>query len=398
MPEFAYQARNDLGELQSGTHSAQDLSAAVRELAGHGLELISIRRVDEATESVTSAISPSQEPADDLAQRLLTEVIERRKLWLPAIESQLQELPQGLARRATALRIERLNEAMTVEQFLQNADAVELLPLLNSDHQPTPSSQTMQAWLQRIFQNQQRHIQYGRRWSYPLLLLAIGLGLLVGWGTFVLPIFREMFDEFGLSLPAPTKLVFWVSDQVTIYAWRTLLWVAVGCAVMIPVVHWWRARAMTNRIFGPFVAGTAGNLRAMSRMAGTLAELLGLELPLASALRYAGQASGHPYFAEAATRAAEVARVNSAEAGAAIDSSGRLPRSVVYALAAGQAGGPSVAMLRELAMIYGQIAQSRQDRLRGNLPVLGVVLLGLIIGFVVISLFMPLVSLITSLA
>lgn len=398
MLDFTYQARDAQGELQSGTLAAQDLTAAVRELAGQGLELISIRRVNVDAESLASTTNRPHGPVDDTAQRRLTEVIERRKLWLPAIDSQLQEFPQGLARRATALRIERISGAMTVEQFLQNVDAVELLPLLNSDEQPTPSSPYMRAWLQRIYQDQQRQLHHSRRWSYPLLLLAIGLALLVGWGTFVLPLFRDMFDDFGLSLPAPTKLVFWVSDQLTVHAWRTLLWIAAGCAVMLPVVRWWRARAMTNRLFGPLVTGTTGNLRAMSRMAGTLAELLGLQLPLASALSYSGKASGHPYFAEAAKRAAEVARVDSAKTAPAFDPSGRLPPSFVYALTADAAGEPSVAMLRELAMIYGQIAQSRQDRLRGNLPVFGVVVLGLIIGFVVISLFMPLVSMITSLA
>ncbi|MEO8270120.1 MAG: type II secretion system F family protein, partial [Aureliella sp.] len=193
---------------------------------------------------------------------------------------------------------------------------------------------------------------------------------------------------------------------VTIYAMRTLLWVVAGCAVIVPMVRWWRARALTNRIFGDFVAGTTGNLRAMSRMTGTLAELLGLELPLSSALSYAGRASGHRYFSEAATQAAESALINAGvktgfnatEVDVSVDPTGRLPQSVVYALAGGEAGQPSVAVLRELALIYGQIAQSRQDRSLGNLPVVGVVIVGLLVGFVVISLFMPLVGMVSSLS
>ncbi|MCA9160489.1 MAG: type II secretion system F family protein, partial [Planctomycetales bacterium] len=157
-----------------------------------------------------------------------------------------------------------------------------------------------------------------------------------------------------------------------------------------------------NRIFGRLVAGTTENLQAMSRLTGTLAELLGLQLPLAAALRYAGKASGHRYFAEAATQTAELAvantAVNTAEAGVLVDPTGRLPQSVVYALTAGAESQPSVAVLRELAMIYAQIAQSRQDRSIGSLPVLGVVLVGLFVGFVVVSLFLPLVRMVTSLA
>ncbi|MEO8270543.1 MAG: hypothetical protein ABI557_12540, partial [Aureliella sp.] len=137
MWDFAYQAKNDQGELQSGKLSAQDVSAAVQALAGQGLEVLSIGRVDMVNDPCATEPNPVKDPAevpaDDLAQRLLSEVIERRYLWLPAIESQLQELPLGLARRATELRIQRLSVKMTVDQYLQNADAVDLLPLLNSD-------------------------------------------------------------------------------------------------------------------------------------------------------------------------------------------------------------------------------------------------------------------------
>jgi type IV pilus assembly protein PilC len=411
MWDFAYQAKNDRGELQSGRLSADDVSAAVHALASQGLEVVSIRRVDveiepSVSEPNTAEHSAAEHPTHNPALELLTSVIERRHLWLPVIESQLQELPTGPARRATEARINRFSQSMTVEQFLQNTDGVELLLLLNSDEIPTPASQHMQAWLHRIYQDQHRRLQRGSRWSYPLLLAAIGLALAIGWSTLVLPIFREMFDEFGLNLPPPTRLLFWVSDQVTTYALRTLLVVAVGCAMVIAFMRWWRSRALTNRIFGRFVAGTTENLRAMSRLTGTLAELLGLQLPLASALSFAGQASGHRYFADAAARAAESASVNMAgnaglnmtEVGAPVDPTGRLPQSVVYGLTAGNAGQPNVAVLRELAMIYGQIAQSRQERSLGNLPVVGVLILGLVVGFVVIALFLPLFSMITSLA
>ena len=404
MWDFAYRAKDNQGELQSGTLSAHDVSAAVQQLAGQGLEVLSIRRVDAGIEpDVTEQIADDSSIANAPALGRLTAVIDRRHLWLPVIESLLLELPPGAARRTTEQRIRRLSGAMTVEQFLRNADAVELLPLLSSYEPPAPASHRMQMWLRSIFEDQQRRIQLSGRWSYPLLLVAIGLALLIGWCTFILPIFRAMYDDFGLRLPAPTLLVFWVSDQLTIYALRTLLCIVAGCAVIVPLVRWWRSRALTNRIFGRFVAGTTGNLRAMSRMTGTLAELLGLQLPLASALGYAGQASGHRYFVDAAKRAAESAVANStaanpAEAGAPVDPTGRLPQSVVYALRAGKEGQPNIAVLRELAMIYGQIAQTRQNRSLGNLPVIGVVLIGWFVGFVVVSLFMPLVSMITALA
>ena len=208
MWDFAYQAKNNQGELLSGSLSAEDVSAAVQALAGQGLEVVSIRRMDVVNEPSDTEQSAVETPAHDSARALLSEVIERRHVWLPVIESQLQELPPGPAQRAVERRVQRLSQTMTIEQFLQNADAVNLLPLLSSHERPAPTSHGMQAWLHRIYQHQQRRLRLGSRWSYPLLLAAIALALVGGWGAFILPIFREMFDEFGLRLPAPTRLVF----------------------------------------------------------------------------------------------------------------------------------------------------------------------------------------------
>ena len=212
-----------------------------------------------------------------------------------------------------------------------------------------------------------------------------------------------MFDAFGLSLPAPTRWTFWIADQLTIHAGRTALYLAVICVATIPVVRWWRRHALTNRLLGRSVAGSTGNLRAMSRLTATLAELVGLDVPLAAALRYAGQASGHRYFADAATRMAEQLQRDrfqtpADEAGSPADPTGRLPQSVTLALAAGVGNRPSQPLLHELAAIYAHLAFLRSARLGASLPLLSLLVVGSFVGFVIVSLFMPLVSMVTSLA
>lgn len=394
MWDYTYEASNERGELHEGKLSALNVADAVQQLADRGLEVSSIQRVEAIIEPAVATPSAIDRPS---LQRL-ADVIARRQQWLPAIESLLLELRPGPARRATERTVRQLSHEMTIEQFLRSPEGVGLLPLLASDERPTSDSPRLQTWLQQLVQHQRRRIQSLRRWSYPLLLLGITLAVLIAGATFLLPIFREMFSEFGLTLPAPTLLVFWLADQLTIYGPRTLLVVALASAAIIPLARWWRHRALTNWLLGRAVAGTTGNLRAMSRLTGTLAELLGLEIPLGTALRYAGQASGHRYFADAAIRCADSSVAIAAGAGVPVDPTGRLPQSVEHALAAGAEGRPSIGLLRELAAIYGQVAQSRQDRFLSNFHVFGVMLVGCLIGFVVLSLFMPLVGLVSALA
>lgn len=403
MWDFDYQAINAQGDPISGSLTAENAADAMQQLADQGLEVTAIQRIDVAREPLI-ATSPGGVASDDGAwTRHLSEVIGRRHLWLPTFGAILQELPADSARRKTEQRLQQLESSLTVEQFLSSPEGVRLLPLLTSQSEPSVDSLPARQWLEQLYCAQQSRSITRGWWTYPLVLLLITLGMLIACSVFVLPVFREMFQDFSLLLPAPTKMTFWLADQLTIYAARTVLFLTVGCLAAIPVVRWWRRHAWTNRLFGRLVAGSTGNLRAMSQLTGTLAELLGLDVPLVAALRYAGQASGHSYFADAAARTAEELHrerfhKQAAVVGVPVDPTGRLPQSVTHALAAGAGGRPSLPLLRELAEIYGHMAQARRTQQWASLPLISLLVVGGIVGFVVVSLFMPLVSSITSLA
>ncbi len=76
----------------------------------------------------------------------------------------------------------------------------------------------------------------------------------------------------------------------------------------------------------------------------------------------------------------------------------RLPPSVIRAMVSGEDQAPSIPLLRELSTIYSERSRSRKDFMIEGLPAVGVVILGLIIGFVVVSLFMPMISMVTALS
>lgn len=403
MWDFDFQAINAQGDPINGRLTAENAADAMRQLADQDLEVTAIQRIDTAGESRSGASFGDLIPDDNAWRQRLLEVVDRRHLWLPIFAELLQELPADAPRRATEQRLKRLESDLTVEQFLGNPEGASLLPLLTSQPEPGVDSQPARQWLEQLYCAQQKRSALRGWWTYPLILLFITLCMLIFFSVFMLPVFREMFNDFGLRLSTPTKWAFWLADQVTIYAGRTLLYVAVGCLLAIPVVRWWRKHAFTNRLFGRLVAGSTGNLRAMARLTGTLAELLGLDVPRAAALRYAGQASGHRYFADAAVRTAEKLQRDrfqkqAAVAGVPVDPTGRLPQSVVHALAAGAGGSASQPLLRELAAIYTHVAQLRSARLGGSLPVISLLVVGGFVGFIIVSLFMPLVSMVTSLS
>lgn len=124
--------------------------------------------------------------------------------------------------------------------------------------------------------------------------------ILCGFAYFLIPLFRDMFNQFGLTLPPPTILVFWLAEQTTTYLFRSLAVIFCLMLIIIPFVRYWRSRSLSNRLFGRLVAGTSSNLLAMASLANTLSHMLRLGAPLNEALRIAGTASRCYFYQRAA--------------------------------------------------------------------------------------------------
>ena len=72
--------------------------------------------------------------------------------------------------------------------------------------------------------------------------------------------------------------------------------------------------------------------------------------------------------------------------------------TLLYALSAGTDGGPSIPLLRQLAAIYSDRSRNRSQLSSGFNSSIMVAVIGALVGFVILALFMPLFSLITALS
>lgn len=148
---------------------------------------------------------------------------------------------------------------------------------------------------------------------------------------------------------------------------------------------------------GYFLSGGTGSVRAMGRFTATLAELLNIGAPLNQAITIAGLASKNLRFRIASDQiAADIGSSNQfCHTSAAAHN---FPSLVRHALEAGPDGGPSIGLLRQISTHYVRRIQMRFDWWAGLLAPLMLLLVGGGVGFVVLSLFMPLVQLVTTLS
>jgi type IV pilus assembly protein PilC len=231
--------------------------------------------------------------------------------------------------------------------------------------------------------------------AYPIAIFTLCMLLIVILLYAVVPIFADMFRDFGLKLSGPTRALVGVSDQMFERPLVSLVVAISAILLAVFLIRTWRRYALTTRFFGLFTSGSTANVVAMARFTGTLTDLLQLEAPLPDALRIAGRATQHYHFKRVAERlAADIAR-NQAPSSSAV--AHNLPQNVLRALSLGADGRPNLPLLAELSQLYSDRVDERFDwsaQLVGPTAILSI---GVVVGFVVIALFAPLVNMVSAL-
>jgi type IV pilus assembly protein PilC len=245
----------------------------------------------------------------------------------------------------------------------------------------------------------------GNVWSgvaYPLVVLGLALLLLTVVPLTIVPEFKRIFAEFGTDLPVATQAVVMISD--------TMVWLIIGPGRWIVLAVFLAGGLMLAL---PPLLGSPGGLRVVSQalpLVGVLGQWLGAAawcrllavlvdhgVPLAEALRLAGEGVRDAGLRELSRQfSAGVERGESlADLLAAAP---RLPASLVPLVRWGEKTHTLGDALRSAADLFLERIRLRSMLLRSISPPLVFILVAAVVGFVVMSLFLPLLSLIQGLA
>ena len=212
---------------------------------------------------------------------------------------------------------------------------------------------------------------------YPLLVLGICSLVLAAFSVLIAPTFERMFDEFGLTLPVPTEFAFVIARNLPFaFCILAALLLVFILAWVIDGIRRRRLPSATGLI--PWV--NSSRRSAWAQCAWHLSMLLETGLAKHEAVHYAGQSNTTGWL-----RSGLIAHALSSDENASI-ANPPLDRS------------QQAAYLREVAAIFWERERSEVDSWLAWLTPMSVCLVGLIVGFFVVALFMPLVSLISGLS
>ncbi len=233
---------------------------------------------------------------------------------------------------------------------------------------------------------------------YPVSVVSLAfliVGALLKW---VVPIFSNLFIGLGVALPLPTRIVMGLSAFVGQFWWFFIVGI-VGTVFGVKQIN----KHPKGRYYFDYgllklpILGVLLRKIAVARFTRTLGTLITSGVPILEGLSITARTSGNAVLEEALMKVRKAIE----EGRTIVDplrESGVFPNMVTQMIGVGEATGAMDAMLQKIADFYeDEVDSATKDMLAMLEPVI-IGLLGIMIGGIVISLYMPLFSMIAKLA
>jgi type IV pilus assembly protein PilC len=229
---------------------------------------------------------------------------------------------------------------------------------------------------------------------YPVAVMVVAFVVLTVIMIFVIPAFKEVFTSFGADLPAPTLAVMWMSEMFVKY-WWVLLITGVGGGYFF-LQSWRRSERMQmamDRLFLRMpVFGDLVRKSVLARWTRTLSTMFGAGVPLVEALDSVGGAAGNAVYMVATEQIQKEVSTGTSLT-MAMQNTGVFPTMVLQMASIGEESGSLDHMLGKAAEFYEDEVDEMVKGLSSLMEPFIIVILGVLIGGIVISMYLPIFKL-----
>jgi len=226
---------------------------------------------------------------------------------------------------------------------------------------------------------------------YPSVIGGFALLVLLALVAFLVPVFEKVFEDFGGELPTITKFTVWLSHLVTD---RAYILVAAVVGVVWGFKKWKSSESGQLawdrfKIKIPWKIGSTIHKVALARFSRTYSALIQAGVPALEAIEITGRTAGN--------KVVENAMIdvhNSVQAGGTIaapmrKATGAFPLMVTQMISVGEETGALDAMLAKIADFYEDEVAAAVKALTSILEPVMIIVVGGIVGFIVISMYLP---------
>ena len=229
--------------------------------------------------------------------------------------------------------------------------------------------------------------------TYPVIVISIAFLITTFLIVRVVPVFGEIFKDFGAKLPAPTQFLIDLSDFIRAKWYFMILGIGgtiFGARVFLRST---RGRQLSDRwklklpVFGPLI-----HKICMSRFARTFAQLIRSGVPILEVLDIVGGTSGN-HVVEESIKGVSTDVEKGDNLSVALSKEKIFPPMMLRMVAAGESTGRIDTMLEKMADFWDEEIEAMLDALTSLIEPLLIVFLGVIVGGIVIAMFLPIFKL-----
>lgn len=419
MIPYRYIAVRSDGTRVESRESAESADQLRARLEAQGLTVESIEAVD-STEAVAGADAAdaheggepraeADEPAaagarlsETESQRLAGDLSDLMRSGLPLAQGLLalsREMPRGRYRRTLERMVEQLERGESLETVLQQQRAPrDLVALIRATQLCGHSMELLEQYSSQMRSRMLFRNQFFLALTYPVFLTVAVAAIFVFLLTWIVPQFRLLFEDFGVQLPAMTRCLIFLSD-VLVEDWYYVAGAVLLVAAAVFAMLRFRMQRLARRrlLWTVPVIGARVRWLNLSQFARVLSILIRQRIALPEALLLAGDSTNDACIEVAAAEMSEAV-----QRGEGLESRQLkvrdFPAHFLSLLTVGDQQLPLADTLEELGTAYEERAQIQAPLIAVFVEPIFVFLAGCLVGFVVLSLFAPLLMLLNALS
>jgi len=399
MPVYEYTALDRLGKKANGIIDADSTVAARQKLRGSGIFPVDVRE----TASKSPDINFSQTSIRMLFRRIrsaelsattrqLSILLSSGMTLIASLETLILQIKNPLFKKVLAQVKDSVNEGNSLAFSLSQHPKV-FSQIYTNMVQAGETSGALDLVLERLAEfSENQQVLRGRiraAMAYPVFMFFIGTLILFFLITFIVPNIMKIFSDMHQALPLPTLILIGISSFLKSF-WWAVLFVLGGAIFLVKKLiktqkgnYIWDEMKLRIPILG------AVNMKiAIARFGRTLGTLLQNGVPLLFALPIVRNIVNNTLIAEAIDSAME--QIESGESLAIPLSQNRwFPPVAIQMISAGEQSGKLENMLNKVGEIYESETESQIMALTSMLEPVMILVMGLTVGFIVISILLP---------
>src|SRR5215207_1059203 len=227
--------------------------------------------------------------------------------------------------------------------------------------------------------------------TYPIVVLILAILAASFMLIFIVPVFAQLFQDLGGTLPLPTRICMLLSDILTSF-WGILVYAGMAFAVVMFLR--WKKTEQGRKVWGravlriPAKIGDVVKKVALARFARTFSTLSAAGVPILQSIEITATSSGNWVVEKALLKSRDAVR-GALPPYNPLEEESVFPPIVTRMIAVGEETGDVDGMLTKIAEFYESEVDAAVKALTSIIEPIMIVVVGSIVGFIVISMYLP---------